>query len=217
MRTLALGERTRTGTSHLLEAGINIFVDDHRSAERYAGYAEFALAIAFIIGGAFAGSNGRTVGSNDPRFRARPIPGQQLPDDAGIIHNVRPEDLAAPMRRWELVQVDGKFKVRGEDGMLRSPQGRYTYVQQDGTVWVQRATKSGHVDLAQDRGVEYAGEIQFGGRRNRGQLRYWNNDSGHFVPAEGAAPKANLPTEKFVPQDRATGRQLAPNARKPTP
>ena len=54
--------------------------------------------------------------------------------------------------------------------------------------------------IAGGRGVEYAGEISFKGRHNRGILNFWNNLSGHFQPPSEYAYQAGLPIEYFIPE-----------------
>lgn len=60
-----------------------------------------------------------------------------------------------------------------------------------------RADDIGHIELAQGQPVDYAGEVQFSGRKKRGSLCYWNNESGHYKPPASAAGQALLPIELF--------------------
>ena len=40
----------------------------------------------------------------------------------------------------------------------------------------------GHIDLGKGEDVKYAGRLYFSGRTNRGILRKWTNESGHYRP-----------------------------------
>ncbi len=121
--------------------------------------------------------------------------------------NLFPEDAPAPLARSKLLQREGKWLEIRPDGTERSASGRYIFAQVDGELYGVRGTTrvgggtrpAGHIDLAQGSPVEYAGEIQFSGRHDRGIIRYWNNQSGHFQPDPGAASQANLPQELFQP------------------
>lgn len=49
------------------------------------------------------------------------------------------------------------------------------------------------------RDVKYAGQIYFSGRTNRGILRKWTNESGHYQPSSEFMSNAGLPEEFFEP------------------
>jgi hypothetical protein len=57
----------------------------------------------------------------------------------------------------------------------------------------------GHVDLAMGKDVDYAGRLYFSGRANRGILRKWTNESGHYRPTSELMSNAGLPNELFEP------------------
>ncbi|MHC5937906.1 hypothetical protein [Nostoc sp.] len=50
----------------------------------------------------------------------------------------------------------------------------------------------GHIDLAKGEDVKYAGRLYFLGRNNRGILRKWTNESGHYRPAGEFMSNADL-------------------------
>ncbi len=54
-----------------------------------------------------------------------------------------------------------------------------------------------HIDLALGKEVNYAGRIYFSGRNNRGFLRKWTNESGHYRPTPEFIENASLPIEFF--------------------
>ena len=55
---------------------------------------------------------------------------------------------------------------------------------------------SGHINLSRGQPVEYAGQLRFS---RDGQLKSWNNASGHYEPRAVKAPQAGLPMDKFIP------------------
>ena len=58
---------------------------------------------------------------------------------------------------------------------------------------------SGHVELSGGEPVRYAGEVKFD---KNGQVMWWNNGSGHYVPPENLAGQAPFPLSKFRPLGR---------------
>lgn len=89
------------------------------------------------------------------------------------------------------------------DRSCRTASGVYNFVTQGGIIFVRRASARvgnsliGHIDLAMGRDVEYAGRLYFSGRYNRGVLRKWKNESGHYRPDAAFMVQANLPLELF--------------------
>src|SRR5437764_1452789 len=60
------------------------------------------------------------------------------------------------------------------------------------------ANPARHIDLARGADIEYAGEMQFGSsHRGRGQIRWWDNASGHYRPEGVYAHQAGLPVHLF--------------------
>jgi len=106
------------------------------------------------------------------------------------------------LRSRSRVSSSCTIKVNGEQygprGTIRSASGRYIYVQLGQYVFLARVNRGiGHIDLSLGLPVVYAGEIQFGGRKKRGVLRWWNNNSGHYRPDAFAAFSAMLPFDLF--------------------
>jgi hypothetical protein len=89
------------------------------------------------------------------------------------------------------------------DGEKRTASGVYNFVTQEGIVFIRKASAKvgsrliGHIDLAIGREVDYAGRLYFSGRTNRGILRKWTNESGHYRPSPDSISWANLPEERF--------------------
>jgi hypothetical protein len=87
----------------------------------------------------------------------------------------------------------------------RTASGVYNFVTQEGIIFIRRASSKvggsliGHLDLAMGREVDYAGRLYFSGRTNRGTLRKWTNESGHYRPSSDAKSTAGLPSELFQP------------------
>ncbi len=116
--------------------------------------------------------------------------------------NQFPEDVPEPLAASRLELRDGKWvEVRGRS--VRSASGQYNFVSRDGTIYARRIQgRSGapdikHVDLARGEAVDYAGTVQFSGRTNRGHVRWWSNESGHYAPDPSRAPQAGLPMDRF--------------------
>lgn len=87
----------------------------------------------------------------------------------------------------------------------RTASGVYNFVTQGGVVFIRRASAKvgssliGHVDLAMGKEVDYAGRLYFSGRTNRGILRKWTNESGHYRPSLDSRSSAGLPDAQFQP------------------
>ncbi|MCY7332043.1 MAG: hypothetical protein LH649_05160 [Pseudanabaena sp. CAN_BIN31] len=85
----------------------------------------------------------------------------------------------------------------------RTASGVYNFVTQEGVVFIRKANAKvgdsliGHVDLAMGRDVDYAGRLYFSGRTNRGILRKWTNESGHYRPSTIARENAGLTESLF--------------------
>jgi len=100
---------------------------------------------------------------------------------------------------------EGKWVTVAPDGAVRTASGTYDFVVVDGQIFVDRPvkvggqTRKGHVDLAGGMPVDYAGQVQFSGRTNRGQLKAWNNASGHYYPNPAFAEQGRFPLNKFEP------------------
>ena len=124
---------------------------------------------------------------------------------AKLFPNLRPGDSLSAVPRFELVNQNGKWVTVGGNSQ-RTASGNYIFVVQDGKVFVSRPTYNpgtggvaGHIDVARGQPVQYAGELSFSGRGNRGVLRDWSNASGHYQPTADAAGQAGLPLGLFNP------------------
>jgi hypothetical protein len=119
--------------------------------------------------------------------------------------NQIPEDLPVPFIPSVFEHRGGKWVEIRPDGKIRSATGEYDFVTKDDTIYIVRLNRRmggrriGHIDLAQGRGVHYAGLIHCSGRRNRGRIRWWSNNSGHYKPSPELANQAELPMELFTP------------------
>ena len=123
--------------------------------------------------------------------------------------------------RSVLVNRGGKWVEVSPSGKERTASGSYNFVVQDGVMYgARQATKIGqpkvkHIDLARGGEVDYAGEVTFSGRPDRGQVRSWSNASGHYRPEPSAAPQAGLPIDTFV--DHLFNRRLSKVGSSPRP
>ena len=117
--------------------------------------------------------------------------------------NLFPEDLPKIIQRSRLVYCDGKWREVMSNQKSRTASGVYNFVTQEGVVPIRRANAKvgssliGHVDLAMGRDVDYAGRLYFSGRTNRGILRKWTNESGHYRPPTIARENAGIPESLF--------------------
>jgi RHS repeat-associated protein len=133
----------------------------------------------------------------DPLTWVDPVGLSGCQDDEGRFVNLFPEDPVRAVSRYKLEQRAGKWVTVSATGRTRSATGHYIFVRQNDTIFVQRETRAGHIDLAGGRPVDYGGQIQFSGRNNRGTLRTWNNGSGHYQPLARLAQRAGLPMDVF--------------------
>jgi RHS repeat-associated protein len=135
----------------------------------------------------------------DPLTWADPLGLSGCKDDEGPLVNIFPEDPVRAVARFKLEQRSGKWVTVSASGRTRSATGRYIFIRQNDTTFVQRQSRAGHIDLAGGRPVDYAGQIQFSGRNSRGTLRTWDNGSGHYQPPARLAERAGLPMDLFDP------------------
>jgi hypothetical protein len=119
--------------------------------------------------------------------------------------NLFPEDLPKLIQKSRLVYYDGKWQELMPTSIIRTASGSYNFVTQDGTIFICKVRAIvdcrliGHVDLAMGREVDYAGRLYFSGRKNRGVLRKWTNESGHYRPSPDFISAAGLPVMQFRP------------------
>jgi RHS repeat-associated protein len=126
--------------------------------------------------------------------------------------NLYPDDIPGPVKVGRLVQEDGKWMVNLPGGVRRTASGRYIFVSIEGRIYVAPASGRagnvvGHIDLSNGAPVDFAGEIRFSGRANRGALEGWSNASGHYKPHPDSAGQAGLPMDYFNPADFDTSPQ----------
>ena len=129
-----------------------------------------------------------------------------------MYRNLHPGDRRDPQQpRYELFEEDGRWFTRNASRtVVRSASGRYDFVTIEGEVYVERHGRRStsfsravsHIDLARGRPVEYAGEVFFSGRHERGTLRKWNNASGHYQPWPSDRHHAGLPSCKYEDFDK---------------
>lgn len=115
--------------------------------------------------------------------------------------NLYPAETPLPYPRRELFFDGTKWRALSENGTTVTPNGLYNFVVQDGQTFISRGNfgRGGHLDLSRGLNVDYAGQIRFGHGNNAGQLRFWDNASGHFQPPAGFSHQAPLPPGSFQP------------------
>jgi filamentous hemagglutinin len=117
-----------------------------------------------------------------------------------VYKNLFPEDSPSIHIGFRLEERKGKWVTVATDGSIRTATGRYLFVTRGGMIYVSRqyiGRVIGHCDISGGADVDYAGEIQFSGRKKRGQIRWWTNRSGHYKPDESDADEAGLPIGFF--------------------
>ncbi len=124
-----------------------------------------------------------------------------------VYKNIAPGDASIVTQKpgVRLEQRNGKWvtvsnKPNGSE-VVFTANGTYHYVVRNGMIDVIRPQDvSSHTTLAGVGPAEYAGTIKFGSSRgNRGQIQWWDNGSGHFIPRPVDAPQAGLPMDLFRP------------------
>ncbi|MEI1375005.1 hypothetical protein PQG02_21500 [Nostoc sp. UHCC 0926] len=121
--------------------------------------------------------------------------------------NLFPKDSPRIIQRSRLVLKQGKWREVRYKRQERTASGVYNFiVTLEGIVFIRRASARvadraiGHIDLAKGEDVKYAGRLYFSGRTNRGILRKWTNESGHYRPGAESMSNADLlPQELFEP------------------
>jgi hypothetical protein len=121
--------------------------------------------------------------------------------------NLLPEDLPKTIQKSRLFYDDGKWQELMPTSIIRTPSGSYNFVTQDGNIFISKVGAIidcrliGHIDLSMGKDVDYAGRVYFSGRKNRGILRKWTNESGHYRPSPDFISAAGLPLIRFQPGD----------------
>jgi hypothetical protein len=105
-------------------------------------------------------------------------------------------DSPDPARRYKLEYDPARGKwyeiIPGRERTKRRASGWYDFVIQDGVIWGVKGRGPvgrdlpGHTEAARGGRVSFAGQIKFTSRS--GQVTYWDNASGHYVPTATAAP-----------------------------
>jgi filamentous hemagglutinin len=108
--------------------------------------------------------------------------------------------LFCPTPFRKLVYNNGKWKTMDGAGNMFVARGEYEFVTIRGSTYVGRVG-TGHYNISHgSKAVDYAGHIRFsqGARAGRGQLKWWNNNSGHYAPTAQRAWQARLPLNRFT-------------------
>jgi hypothetical protein len=83
----------------------------------------------------------------------------QLPQD-GKFYNIYPDDLPNLVLRFELIDTLSGWKIN-IDGNLQQPQAdTYTFITQNGKIYIGQGREPFHIDLARAEPVNYAGELR---------------------------------------------------------
>ncbi|MEH2458355.1 hypothetical protein [Nostoc sp.] len=118
--------------------------------------------------------------------------------------NLYPEDTPNYIRRNELFFDGNKWRYKTPHKKVFTPNGEYNFVVQGGQIYIarQKFGLGSHIDIARGNNVDFAGQIRFGhNKKNKGQIKYWNNASGHYKPSANLAGNAVLPLNLFIPYE----------------
>ncbi|PHJ54829.1 hypothetical protein VF14_34510 [Nostoc linckia z18] len=118
----------------------------------------------------------------------------------GYFPNLYPEDIPNYIRRNQLFFDGNKWRYQTLHKKIFTPNGEYNFVVQGGQIYIarQKFALGSHIDIARGNNVDFAGQIRFGhNKNNKGQIKYWNNLSGHYKPSANFASNAGLPLYLF--------------------
>ena len=144
-----------------------------------------------VVGKAPAGKNiNSTASTNNSLYK------NLFPKDAFFLQKV-PREL--------IKDSNGRYWLKSENGRLITPSGKYEYVTLgNGKIMVVRPNSnttdfSTHLGLSKGQDVKYAGGIRFHDNQgsSRGEIKEWNNESGHYKPSAIDAKNSGLPLNKF--------------------
>lgn len=128
--------------------------------------------------------------------------GSQIPQN-GKLYNIYPNDKPNIVDKFELVRDNGEWKIN-RNGKLETPkEGVYTFVTQDGKIYVGDGRNPFHIDLSGGKPVDYAGELNLISIKGKIQVGEWANNSGHYRPGNEYADRVGLPLENF--RDASSG------------
>lgn len=122
-------------------------------------------------------------------------------DPPMLFRNLVQNDSPIPCCRFRLDYRDGKWVTVGPSTVFTASLA-YIFVTIERVIWVaKRSVRIGHIDIAHGLDVSFAGEIYFSGRKHRGKLIQWNNQSGHYRPGANMNLQARLPLDCFAPHE----------------
>ncbi|MBW4614023.1 MAG: hypothetical protein KME21_12260 [Desmonostoc vinosum HA7617-LM4] len=123
---------------------------------------------------------------------------------SGYFPNLYPEDIPNYIRRHELFFDGNKWRYKTFQNKVFTPNGEYNFIVQGGNIYIarQKFGLGDHIDITKGNNVDFAGQIRFGhNKKNKGQIKYWNNASGHYKPSVNEAGNAGLPLDLFIPHE----------------
>jgi hypothetical protein len=122
--------------------------------------------------------------------------GSQRPQD-GQFYNIYPDDSPDSVLRFELLNTLDGWTIN-IDGKLQQPQSdTYTFITQNGKIYIGQGREPFHIDLARAEPVNYAGELRIAKVEDKMQVTEWSNSSGHYKPSPDYKHLANLPEDAF--------------------
>lgn len=122
--------------------------------------------------------------------------GSQIPQ-SGKFYNIYPNDSPNLVLRFELLNTLDEWKIT-IDGKLQQPQiDTYTFITQNGKIYIGQGREPFHIDLARAKPVNYAGELRIVKIEDKMQVTEWSNSSGHYKPSPDYKYLSNLPEDAF--------------------
>lgn len=101
------------------------------------------------------------------------------------------------MDKFELTNINNEWMVDVNGNMQTPREGAYTFVTQDGKIYIGEGRDPYHIDLSGGNPVDYAGELRLSDVGGKIEVTEWSNSSGHYKPGADYKDSAGLPSDKF--------------------
>ncbi|NJK75481.1 MAG: hypothetical protein HC849_30920 [Oscillatoriales cyanobacterium RU_3_3] len=122
--------------------------------------------------------------------------GSQIPQN-GKFYNIYQSDLPNLAQRSELTKINNEWMVNVNGNMQTPREGAYTFVTQDGKIYIGEGRDPYHIDLSGGSAVDYAGELQLSNVGGKIEVTEWSNSSGHYKPIADYKEQSGLSPATF--------------------